>query len=178
MDRIHQVPVPERFLPLINRTLADAYEAESTTEFRSSNASKVAPQLDPSEGPTEIWMDEEVAHAYRESTPAQRTALNYLAARPDEWVTTIELAHELYPNDSDVDARNKLYGVFGAMGRRFHSKYGKTKWFFDVDRERKTDGTSGRMVYCMPSEKAVWVRKASGREQPQHILSGAAGNPT
>jgi hypothetical protein len=69
----------------------------------------------------------------------------------------------VYPNDNDVDARNKLYGVLGAFGSRSY-KYGKQKWFFAADRERNPDGSAGRMVYIMPAEQAAWLRKASGRE--------------
>ena len=166
MDNIHQIPVPERFLPLINRTLADAYEAESSTETYGGNDSVVTPQMSSKEELGEAWVEEEASRAYRESTMAQRAALDYLAdpERAGKWVNSLDLGRAVYPNDGNAEAENKLYGVLGAMGRRFHSKYRKTKWFFNVDRERNPDGSSGSMIYCMPDKEATWVRKASGRE--------------
>jgi hypothetical protein len=152
-DRIHNMPVPERFLPLINKTLAEAYAAEA----KEAAASKGAP---PNEGSEWVWTEEEVARAYRESTPAQRTAFDYLADNYEREVESTELARVVYPNDNDVDARNKLYGVLGAFGSRSH-KYGKQKWFFAADRERNPDGSAGRMVYMLPAEQAAWLRKAS-----------------
>jgi hypothetical protein len=151
--------VPERFLPLINKTLAEAYAAEA----KEAAASKGVPSAPPSEGGSEwVWTEEEVARGYSESTPAQRTAFDYLADNYGREVESTELARVVYPNDNDVDARNKLYGVLGAFGSRSY-KYGKQKWFFAADRERNPDGSAGRMVYIMPAEQAAWLRKASGR---------------
>lgn len=163
MDEIYNVPVPRRFLPLINRTLADAYASESTTEASSLES----PSL-PLERAVEStkWTEEEVALAYRESSPTLRVVLDYLADHPKRPVTSLELAQAAYPNDSAIDAESKLYGVLGYLGRRSY-KYGKSEWFFTADRERKPDGSPGSMVYIMTEEKAAWLRKASGRQDSE-----------
>jgi hypothetical protein len=162
-DKIHNLPVPERFLPLMTRTLAGAYAAEANAE-----AVNISPPLEPpTEGRLEAgWTKEEVVRAYREATPALRAAFNYLADRPDKEVNTLELARAVYPNDNDMDARNRLYGVFGGFGSKAEYTYHKKKkdWFFSQHRERMPDGSAGRMIYVMPAEKAAWLREARGRE--------------
>ncbi len=161
-DRIHNLPVPERFLPLMTRTLADAYGDEDA----SGNNQTDTPQKSPLEGGSEVeWTKDEVVRAYREATPALRAAFDYLADHPEpEIVKTLELARTVYPNDNDVDARNRLYGVLGGFGAKAVNWYGKKKWFFFADRERMGDGSAGRMVYVMPADKSAWLREASGRE--------------
>jgi len=111
------------------------------------------------------WTGEEVARAYRESTPALRAALDYLAERPGREVSSLELARAVYPHDSDVGATRRLYGMLGAFGRRSYG-YGKLQWFFTAYRKRRPDGSLafGYFGYLMPAEKATWLRKASGRE--------------
>jgi hypothetical protein len=53
-NRIHNMPVPERFLPLINKTLAEAYAAEA----KEAAASKGVPSAPPSEGGSEwVWTE-------------------------------------------------------------------------------------------------------------------------
>ncbi len=111
------------------------------------------------------WTAEEVARAYRESTPALRAALDYLADRPGREVSSLELARAVYPHDSDDGAEKKLYSVLGAFGRRSYG-YGKKEWFFTAYRRRRPDGSLalGYFAYVTPAEKAAWLRKASGRE--------------
>ncbi len=111
------------------------------------------------------WTGEEVARAYRESSPALRAALDYLAERPGREVSSRELARAIYPHDSDVGAQQRLYGVLNAFTRRTYG-YGKKEWFFAAHRKRRPDGSLvlGYFGYVMPAEKAAWVRKASGRE--------------
>jgi hypothetical protein len=159
VDRVHSLPIPERFLPLIHRTLADAYAAEGTDEGSPS-------LVPPTEGVSEVvWTKEEVVRAYREATPALRTAFDYLAEHPEpEQVRSIELARVVYPNDNDIDAESRLYGVLGGFGTKAAQKYRKKKWFFDAYRERMPDGSTGYMIYVISVEKAGWLREASGRE--------------
>jgi hypothetical protein len=111
------------------------------------------------------WTAEEVVRAYRESTPALRAALDYLADRPGREVSSLELARAVYPHDSDDGAEKRLYGVLGAFGRRSYG-YGKKEWFFTAYRKHRLDGSLalGYFVYVMPAEKAGWLRKARGRE--------------
>ncbi len=160
METMHSIPVPERFLPLIHRTLADAYAAESTTE---AGGGRLLPAA--SNGGSEgAWTEEEVALVYRESSPALRAVLDHLAENYDQEVTSLGLARAAYPKDGDDEAEGRLYGVLGAMGRKLYKDYGKREWFFDASRGRNPDGSLGGMVYVMSEETAGWVRKAGGRE--------------
>jgi hypothetical protein len=112
------------------------------------------------------WTAEEVARAYRESTPTLRAALDYLAERPGREVSSLELARAVYPgDDSDGGAQQRLYGVLNAFTRRSYG-YGKKEWFFAAHRKHRPDGSLvlGHFGYVMPAEKAAWVRKVSGRE--------------
>lgn len=159
MEKVHNMPVPERFLPLIHRTLADAYAAEAITGTGGGEAPYAAPN-----GGSAEWTEEEAALAYRESSPALRAVLDHLAKNADRKVTSLELARAAYPEDGDDEAEGRLYGVLGAMGRRFWNDYGKREWLFHASRGRNPDGSPGGMVYVMPEEKAAWLRRASGRE--------------
>ncbi len=103
--------------------------------------------------------------AYRESTPKQRVAFDYLADHPEQNVKSRELARVVYPDDGGDEVENRLYGVLGAFGSRAkYTYYGKEVWFFLAERERQADGSLGYMVYIMPAEKAAWLREAGGRE--------------
>ena len=158
---VYEVPVPERFLPLVYRALADAYEGEGTVQVGVLDPSSKPPREG---GSATEWTKEEVMQAYRDSTPKQRIALDYLADHPDQEVRSLELAGVVYPDDSGDEAENRLYGVLGAFGSRAKYTYGKEAWFFLAKRERHSDGSLGAMVYIMPAEKASWLREVSGRE--------------
>ncbi len=168
VDRIHSLPVPERFLPLMTRTLAEAYAAEEGAG--ANGASTMAlPQQAPqaSIGSPVEWTKEEVFRAYREATPALRTAFDYLADRPSQEVRSRDLARAVYPHDDDDQAEGRLYGVLGGFGTKAANRYAKKKWFFDAYRERMPDGSAGYYVYVMPAEKAAWLREAGGRPDPE-----------
>ncbi len=160
-ERIHNLPVPQRFLPLMTRTLAEAYAAEAAGGAPMS-MTLYGP---PSEGGSAVeWTKEEVTRAYREATPALRAAFDFLADRPDEEAKSLDLARAVYPEDDDADAESRLYGVLGGFGTKATNRYGKKKWFFSAHRERMPDGSAGYMVYVMPAREAAWLREASGRE--------------
>ncbi len=160
VEKVHNVPVPERFLPLVYKALADAHRDEANARSRGDDASGQAPaEEDPRE-----WTEDEVVRAYRESSFRQRAALEYLADNLEHEVSSRELARAVYPDDDPEIAEGKLYGVLGAFGRRASSKYGKKKWFFRGYRERLDNGKLGYFIYKMPAEKAAWVQKASGKE--------------
>ncbi len=160
-ERIHNLPVPQRFLPLMTRTLAEAYAAEAAGGAPMS----ISPYGPPSEGRSAVeWTKEEVIRAYREATPALRAAFDFLADRPDEEAKSLDLARAVYPEDDDADAESRLYGVLGGFGTKATQRYGKKKWFFSAYRERMADGSAGYMVYVMPAREAAWLREAGGRE--------------
>jgi len=160
-DRIHNVPVPERFLPLITRTLADAYAAEGVAGV-SGVPTPVVPPLEA--GSDMEWTKEEVVRAYREATPALRAFFDYMSDRPGQEVRSRDLAKAVYPDDDPDQAEGRLYGVLGGFGTKSTTRYGKKKWFFDAYRERMRDGSAGYFVYVMSEEKAAWLREAGGRE--------------
>ncbi|MDP9476164.1 MAG: hypothetical protein M3R38_10855 [Actinomycetota bacterium] len=159
MEKMHSIPVPERFLPLIYRTLADAYAADPAESGSGGNT----PLIASADGSGGAWAEEEVALVYREGSPALRAVLGHLAENPKREVTSLELARAAYPEDGNDEAEGRLYGVLGAMGRKLHKDYGEREWFFDASRERNPDGSPGGMVYVMSEETAGWVRKAGGR---------------
>lgn len=158
---VYEVPVPEKFLPLVYRTLADAYEGEGPTLARVLEPSGQPPN---EEGYAVEWTKEEVVRAYRESTPKQRIALDYLADNPDQKVRSRELAGVVYPDDSPEEAESRIYGVLGSFGTRARYTYGKKSWFFEPERDRNSDGSEGYMIYTMHAREAAWVREAGGRE--------------
>lgn len=160
-DKIHNLPVPQRFLPLMTRTLADAYAAEATAEV---GVAATRPSTPPEGGSPIQWSREEVMRAYREGTPALRAAFDYLANHPEEEVRSRDLARAVYPNDSADDAESRVYGVLGGFGTKAANRYGKKEWFFSAYRERTPDGSAGYFVYVMPAQKAAWLREASGRD--------------
>jgi hypothetical protein len=159
---VYAVPVPERFMPLVYRVLADAYEEEHATQ-----AGVLEPSVSPPQGggSAKEWTKEEVMRAYRRGTPALRAALRYLAAHATNEVRSRDLARAVYPNLSSDEAESKLYGVLGAFGRQSSSIYGKQqkKWYFDRYRER-VNGKLSYFVYKMQSREAAWVKEASEGE--------------
>ncbi|MDN5696466.1 MAG: hypothetical protein L0G70_00660 [Rubrobacter sp.] len=185
-DAIYNVPVPKRFLPLINRTLADAYAAESTAESRGPKApgnpaedgeevtAEEARENWYPEKPGSNWTRDEVALVYRDGSPKLRAALDYIAEvtlnspadNPEREVTARELAHAVYPDDSSEKAENRLYGVLRNLTHHTY-KQGKEYWFFRDGRERNPDGSHGGMVYTMSPEVAEWLREESGRQKPE-----------
>lgn len=161
MGTVHSVAVEERFLPLVYRTLADAYEGATASGGGGSGGYSETPGDEVS---AQVWVREEVMRVYQEGTPALRAVFDHLAEQAPEPVRSRDLAHAVYPDDSADEAEGKLYGVLGAFGRKSSSVYGKTAWFFDADRERLADGTRGYFVYTMERREAAWIKEASGRE--------------
>jgi hypothetical protein len=96
-----------------------------------------------------------VMSVYHDSTQSLRVALDHLADRAGQEVWARELAHAVYPDDSEVDAESRLYGVLGAFGSRVINKYGKDSWFFRTWRGSPPDESRGHMIYTMPP-KAAW----------------------
>ncbi len=160
MEKVHNVPVPERYLPLVYAVLADAHRAEAAARSGGTDT----PNNPPNDGDPMWWTEDEVIRAYRESSPKQRAAFDYLADNSNEDVKSRDLALAVYPDHDPDEAEGKLYGVLGSFGRRSASKYGKKKWFFHSYRDRFDNGAPGYFLYKMRPEVASWVKKASGRE--------------
>ncbi len=178
-DRVHNIPVPERFLPLVHKTLAEAYAAEAIEE----TGREVVPQSDSAKRSrvkepimneskvkesvmdewTGVWTKDQVVSAYRRASPKLRPVLEYLAKYSENEVTALELARAVYPNDRDDVAEKRLYGTLRGLTTPTY-KYGHVHWFVKADRERKPDGSLGGMVYTMFDREAVWVKEASGHE--------------
>jgi hypothetical protein len=174
-ERIHNVPVPERFLPLAMKALADAYAAEEA-RATSGKSSLKTPSVGPHEGSHGLlsyeWSKEDVVRAYREVSSRAKEALAYIAVHSEcgenercedgKWVTAPEVARAVYPGVDPGKAEHKLFGTLGRMGRRFHD-YGK-HWFFLYGRESLPDGTPGSMNYHMHAREAEWIKRAAGIE--------------
>lgn len=167
-DRVHNIPVPKRFLPLIHKVLAQAYAAESTTKTggdvipHSDSSERLAvkePEVKESimDEWTEVWTKEQVVSAYRGASPKLRAALEYLAKRSEDKVTALELAQAVYPNDSSEKAEKRLYGVLRHF-TTWQQKYGHVHWFV------KAEGSPSGFVYKMFDREAEWVKEASERE--------------
>lgn len=174
-EQIHNVPVPERFLPLVMKTLADAYAAEeawATPEKSGLKPLSVGPQSDSNDPLSYEWSEEDVIRAYRRVSPRAKEALAYIAVHSEcgedercedgKWVTAPKVARAVY-KDADVGkAERQLFGTLGRMGSRFQ-ELGK-HWFFLYGKEPRPDGTLGSMRYHIHKQEAEWVKRAAGIE--------------
>lgn len=106
--------------------------------------------------PTDPASPELIARAYRESPPAMKRFLDYLADRADAPI----------PNDQVAEgigvSRPQLAGVLGAFGRRWANRYQRrgAKWFFDADWMADDGSGEWKWHYRMPVEAAQVIRTA------------------
>jgi hypothetical protein len=136
------VPVPEdRVLEVYALLARPKGAAESIPAVVSAGPVVEAPSID----------DELIARAYRESPPAMKGFLEYLADRPGVWISSREIGDSL-----GLDW-NKVAGVLGAFGRRWHNRYQQPqkRWFFD----ERWNHDKNHQEYRMP-ERAAEVIKA------------------
>lgn len=169
-NRVHNVPVPGRFLPLVHKVLAQAYADEAT----ASTGQYVLPQPDSAGGATVegseagdstldewtgVWTKDQVRSAYRGASPKLRAALAHLAERSADEVTALDLAHAVYPDDSNDKAEKRLYGVLRHF-TTWQQKYGYVHWFVKAEWSPDTGG----FVYKMFDREAEWIKEISGRE--------------
>lgn len=98
-----------------------------------------------------------VERAYRESPPAMVKFLDYLARRPERFVSNDELAAAVGIR------RPQLAGVLGAFGRRWANRYQQrsAKWFFDAQWMEDRESGTWKWHYRMPSGAAEIIRSAS-----------------
>lgn len=166
--RVYSMPVPERFLPLVHKVLAQAYAAETTAKtggdvtIQSDSTERSAvngPEVKEStmEEWTGVWTKEQVRSAYRGASPRLQAALEYLAKRSEDKVTALELAHAVYPNDSLDKAEKRLYGVLRHLTTPTY-EYGHRHWFV------KAEGSPEGFTYKMFDREAEWIKEASGHE--------------
>ncbi len=159
-DRVHSMPVPERFLPLVHKALAEAYAAEVAEEMGVKDAARSA-LTNGSESKklamdewTGVWTKAQVVSAYRGASLKLQAALEYLAKRSEDKVTAVELARAVYPNDSDDKAEKRLYGVLRHF-TTWSQKYGHRHWFV------KAEGSPSGFTYKMFDTEAEWIKEAS-----------------
>lgn len=106
----------------------------------------------------EEWSPELIRRVYEESSPAMRTVLGYLAARPDAWVPYGELNEAI----SSQDDRN--VGKLGSILSSLTKRYG-TDWPF----ERRPGPTPGEgMRYRMDARVAETIRAYDTRAPHQN----------
>ncbi len=93
-----------------------------------------------------------IIRAYKESPPAMKRLMDYLADRPGEIVSSREIGSELGLG------WQQLAGVLGAFGRRWHNRYRQPKggWFI----EHWWSGDDERVEYRLSERDAGIVRGA------------------
>lgn len=138
MSTIHMVPVPEDRLQ----------EVYSVLGRPKANGASPAPDAGDA-GPTiDVGL---IARAYRESPPRMVAFLDYLADRPDEKISSNELAKHMGVT------WNGLAGVLGAFGRRWKNRYQqKGHWFFGAHWNYE----EGHQDYTMPAAAADIIKEA------------------
>lgn len=98
------------------------------------------------------WKREVVQRAYRESADQMRSLLDFLASRPNEEVSSYELADA-------IGARfgwNTVAGMLGAFGRRSANRYGRDQPMWEYRHD-----SDGRILITMPAGPAEAIRSAS-----------------
>lgn len=118
-------PVPRRWAPDMYSWIAQREQVESSTP--------TTPTATLSEAETPVDLAALVERMYWDSLEAHRALLTYLAAHPDEWFYTSDLAEAL-----ELDHGNRsLAGMLGAFGRRAAHRYGgKKPWISEWDPSR------------------------------------------
>ncbi|MGI9050224.1 MAG: hypothetical protein ACR2GU_12780 [Rubrobacteraceae bacterium] len=162
-NTIHNVPVPERFLPLVHKVLAQAYAGEAIEE----TGREAAAQADPAKRSevkesvmdewTGVWTKYQIVSAYRGASPRLRAVLEHLAKHSEDKVTALELAQAVYPNDSGDKAEKRLYGVLRHLTTPT-DEYGHRHWFV------KAEGSPSGFTYKMFDREAEWIKEAGERE--------------
>ncbi len=121
-----QVPVPHAFVGdvygLVARLMADNGAAEDAV------IEVVTPEEEVVEEEAEHPTEEMVRRIYEESYEPHQRLLKALAARPDEWVFSEELAEILHLSSG----RASLAGSLGAFGKRANHRYNGQKPFTSV----------------------------------------------
>ncbi len=118
-------PVPRRWAPDMYTWIAQREQVESSTPTTSTAT------LPEAEAPVDL--PALIERMYRDSHPAHQKLLTFLAAHPDEWFYTSDLAEAL-----ELPHGNKsLAGMLGAFGRRAAHRYdGKKPWISEWDSVR------------------------------------------
>lgn len=139
-----QVPVPHAFVSdvygLVARLMADNGAAERHAP-EAATTEVVPPEEEVPEHPTE----EMVCRIYKESDEPHRRLLKALAARPDERVSSEELAEALQLSKG----RASLAGTLGALGKRANHRYKGQKPFISA-----WDAHTGQAKHLMTTEVA------------------------
>lgn len=138
-----QVPVPHAFVGdvygLVARLMAD--NGAATHDSEEAMIEIVAPEEEVPEYPTA----EMVRRIYEESHETHRRLLKALTTRPDEWVSSEELAEALQLSGG----RASLAGTLGALGKRANHRYKGQKPFISA-----WDAHTGQAKHLMTTEVA------------------------
>jgi hypothetical protein len=94
---------------------------------------------------TQEWSDDLLKRLYVDSAESTISVLVALAEKRGTWVTTKELAEELFPNS---DWRS-VAGALGPITKR-QKAYGLSRWPFDL----RQDPETGRWAYRMNERTA------------------------
>lgn len=90
------------------------------------------------------WSTELIERCFKESPPAMKAVLRFLADNPDRTMMTVEIAEAVDRSPA------QLRGVLGAFGRRAKNRYGMDTWFFDAD----WSDEAASVLYRMPAHGA------------------------
>ncbi len=136
------VPVPVGYVTAVYELIA-----------RLDAAEQPSPDPAPSGGGVSAALTQPlVKRMYRDSEDAHRRLLEYLAARPDEWLDSQSLADGL----GLPFGRKSLAGSLGAFGRRADHRYGGLKPF-----ESHWDPEQYLVQLRMSQEVAAWIKAAA-----------------
>jgi hypothetical protein len=129
--------------------LTDVYEYVAKRS-RQQDAVPQAAAVEAAKATKEPGLDEAlVRRMYNESHAAHRKLIQHLAANPDRWMYTSEIATDL----GLTHGARSLAGMLGAFGRRAAHRYaGRTPWRTEWDAAR------GEARHTMPSAIAEIVR--------------------
>lgn len=141
------IPVPANFASSVHRLLADLAE-------RDTEAGPTAEAV--------LYLDAGlVERMYLDSHEGHKLLMQYLAAHPDEWVYTSEIAVAL----SHEKGSRGVAGMLGAFGKRANHRYGGLKpW------ETKWDGHREQAQHRMDAAHAKTIKMISMPSADDRLL--------
>lgn len=149
-DEMVQVPVPRQYVMAVYQFLA-RLGGESGGSALKAGGPPEPPNNDHALSDRfEEWTNGWLRKMVEQCPPAMAKILRALAGRPDEWLSTADLAQAISP-DADW---NTVAGTLGAFGRRVKSRYGLETWPFDDKHDHEVRGH----VYRMPRAMAERIK--------------------
>jgi hypothetical protein len=137
-DDFVQLPVPTKWVNEIYKRLVELEASERTAQTEPGLFSEN--------------VEDQYRRMFTDSHIRHRELLNFLAAHPDEWISTSEVADALQLESGPRGAG----GMFGAFGRRANNRYGgRTPW------KKAWNASTGENFYMMDSDIARIISQVS-----------------